>query len=228
MPGRSCWPTAGQLNEAPATTRAASDAAQRAGRHESAAGYQTAIAVWDALYGNLDAAKRTAASVLTVARGRDLEYGAGFAMALAGDAAEAEALAAGLERRFPQDTSVKYAYVPTIRAVLALKRRELARASDLLQVNVPYELAVPGLPFNLFFGAMYPVYVRGEVLPGRRQGQRRRIRVPEDSRSPRDCPGQSHRSDGAGSARPAPLRGAGEADKARAAYDSLLHAVEER
>jgi Flp pilus assembly protein TadD len=153
----------GLVNEARKLSREAIDAAVRRGRHESAAGYQTAIAVWDALYGNLDASKRTAVSALTVARGRDFEYGAAFALALAGDAAQAETLAADLERRFPQDTSVNYTYVPTIRAVLALKRRELARASDLLQVNVPYELAVPGLPFDLFFGSMYPVYVRGEV-----------------------------------------------------------------
>ncbi len=218
---------AGQLNEARKLSRAASDAAQRAGRHESAAGYQTAIAVWDALYGNLDAAKRTAASALTVARGRDLEYGAGFAMALAGDATQAEALAADLERRFPQDTSVKYTYVPTIRAVLALKRRELARASDLLQVNVPYELAVPGLPFNLFFGAMYPVYVRGEVYLAEGKGKRRRVRVPEDSQSPRDRHGRPHRPHGAGSARPRPCARGRDGQGAHR-LRRLLHTVEKR
>ncbi len=32
-----------------------------------------------------------------------------------------------------------------------------------MQVAVPYELAVPSVDFNAFFGGLYPVYVRGEA-----------------------------------------------------------------
>jgi tetratricopeptide (TPR) repeat protein len=33
-----------------------------------------------------------------------------------------------------------------------------------------YELAVPGLPFNAFFGGLHPVYVRGEAYLAAGQG----------------------------------------------------------
>ena len=39
----------------------------------------------------------------------------------------------------------------------------LPRALDLLRMNEPYELAIAALPYNNFFGALYPVYLRGEV-----------------------------------------------------------------
>ena len=68
-----------------------------------------------------------------------------------------------LEQRFPDDTNAKFTYVPTLRAVVALKRHDLPRALDLLRMNEPYELAIAALPYNNFFGALYPVYLRGEV-----------------------------------------------------------------
>jgi len=69
-----------------------------------------------------------------------------------------------------EDTSVRYTYLPTIRALLALHHREPRKAIELLQTAVPYELAVAGLPFNAFFGGLHPVYVRGEAYLAARQG----------------------------------------------------------
>jgi tetratricopeptide (TPR) repeat protein len=64
--------------------------------------------------------------------------------------------------RFPEDTEVRFTYVPTLRAVLALNNGEPRKAIELLQTAVPYDLAVPGSWFG-FFGFMYPAYVRGEA-----------------------------------------------------------------
>ena len=47
------------------------------------------------------------------------EYAAAFAFARAGDSARAETLAGDLERRFPEDTSVRSSYLPTLRALRA-------------------------------------------------------------------------------------------------------------
>ena len=68
-----------------------------------------------------------------------------------------------LEQRSPDEANAKFTYVPTLRAVIALKRHDLPRALDLLRMNEPYELAIAALPYSNFFGALYPVYVRGEV-----------------------------------------------------------------
>ena len=153
----------GRLRAARTLSQSAIDTAQKSGRNQSAASYEAAAAVWDAFYGNLEAARRTAINALARSNGRDVEYGMGFALAVAGDVARADTLASDLERRFPEDTSVRFTYVPALRALLAMKRYELPKALELLQTNVPYELALSGLPFNEFFGSMYPVYLRGQV-----------------------------------------------------------------
>lgn len=70
-----------------------------------------------------------------------------------------------LDHRFPEDTSVRYNYLPTLRALAALKADEPSRAIELRRPAATYELAQPGISFygmgGVAFGAMYPVYARG-------------------------------------------------------------------
>ena len=59
-----------------------------------------------------------------------------------------------------------------LRAVFALNRRDPGKALDTLQPAVPYELAVPAIDFNFFYGGLYPVYVRGiAYLAGGQSGR---------------------------------------------------------
>ena len=51
-----------------------------------------------------------------------------------------------------------------------LNHGEPAKAIELLQITVPYELATPRSKLQGFFGALYPVYVRGEAYLAARQG----------------------------------------------------------
>ncbi len=92
-----------------------------------------------------------------------MEYGAGVALALTGDSKRAQALTDDLEKRFPEDTCVKFEYVPELRALLALNRNDPAKAIELLQVAAPYELGAPRSSFHALYGVLYPVYVRGEA-----------------------------------------------------------------
>ena len=101
----------GQLQLARGMSRRAVDLAQQAARHERAAIYETAAAVSEALVGNAPAARRGAMAALELSRGRDVEYGAAFALALAGDSSGSAALANDLEKRFPEDTSVRFNWV---------------------------------------------------------------------------------------------------------------------
>src|SRR5271157_1587194 len=160
----------GRLQAASRLSRRALDMAQQAGQRERAATYQAAEAVWQAFFGDAPAARQSATAALQLSNGRDIEYAAAFALALAGDFSRAQTLANDLERRFPEDTSVQFNYLPALHALLALKRGEPARAIELLQVNVPYELAVPAVDFNAFFGGLYPVYVRGLAYLAEHQG----------------------------------------------------------
>ena len=66
-------------------------------------------------------------AALELSKGRDVEYAAGFALALSGDSSRSEALAGDLEKRFPEDTFVKFTYVPVLRALAALRRGQARR-----------------------------------------------------------------------------------------------------
>jgi tetratricopeptide (TPR) repeat protein len=160
----------GRLQEARRMSRRAVDMAQQAGQRERAATYEAGEAVWEALFGNAPAARRSATAALELSNGRDVEYGAAFALALAGDLPRSQSLARDLERRFPEDTSVQFNYLPALGALFALNHHEPRKAIELLQVAVPYELAVPAIDFNAFFGGLYPVYVRGEAYLAAGQG----------------------------------------------------------
>jgi tetratricopeptide (TPR) repeat protein len=153
----------GQLQLARRMSRRAVDSAQQAGQRERAAVYETGVAVWEAVYGNAPAARRIAMAALELSKGRDVEYGAAYALALSGDSFRSQALANDLERRFPEDSSVRFSYVPALRGLFALNQGDPSKAIDLLQAAVPYDLAQTGIGFFGFFGNLYPAYLRGEA-----------------------------------------------------------------
>ena len=109
-------------------------------------------------------------AVLDLSKGRDVEYGAALALALSGDSSQSQTSADDLERRFLEDTAVRFSYLPALRALLALNHGEPARAIELLQIAVPYEPGAPPSSFFGNFGALYPIYVRGEAYLAANQG----------------------------------------------------------
>ena len=161
----------GRLQEARRMSRQATELALQAAQRERTALYEAGAAVREALFGNLAVAKQTAHAALALSKGRGVEYGAALALALSGDSSQAEALANDLEKQFPEDTSVRFSYLPTLHAVLALKAGKPLDAIDLLQTAVPNELGAPASSFFGFFGALYPVYFRGEAYLAARQGR---------------------------------------------------------
>jgi serine/threonine protein kinase len=154
---------AGRLRDARRTSAVAVDIAQKAGQRERAALFDAATAVWEAFYGNSSAARQRATTVLELARGREVDYAAAFALILAGDVAGSRALGDDLAKNFPEDTSVQYMYLPTLRALFALNERDAAAAIQSLQVASRFDLALGGLGFNGYFGGLYPIYVRGQA-----------------------------------------------------------------
>ena len=155
----------GRIEQARAMWERAIALAQQTGSGETAAIYQAAAAVCEAHFGNSAAAKERAQAALKLARGRDVEYAAAYALALSGDASESQRLAAGLAKRFPEDTAVQFEYLPTLSALSALAHGAPPDAIARLQKAVPYDFAVPGTAFFGFrmFGGLYPVYVRGQA-----------------------------------------------------------------
>jgi tetratricopeptide (TPR) repeat protein len=161
----------GRMGQARTMWERAITSAQQAGKRETAAIYEAAAVVCEAHFGNGAAAKERARAALELAKGRDVEYAAAFALALSGDPSESQRLAADLEKRFPEDTPVQFEYLPTLHALSALAHRAPSDAVDRLQRAVPYDFAMPGTAFFGTFGGLYPAYVRGEAYLAAGRGQ---------------------------------------------------------
>ena len=160
----------GRLREARAMSRAAVDLAQQDGQRERASLYEAAAALRESLFGNTLAARQHANAALELSRARDTEYGAAVALALAGDLSKAQKLANDLEKRFPEDTPARFSYLPKLRALFELNRGEASQAIESLEISATNELGAPTSSFFGFFGALYPIYVRGLAYLAVHQG----------------------------------------------------------
>jgi len=159
----------GQLRDARRTSAVAVQIAQRSGPGERAGLFESGRAVWEAFYGNAAAARQSASQALALGRGRDVDYAAAFALALAGDLPQSRRLAEDLAREFPESTFVQSMYLPTLRALSSLNAHDPAAAIQALQIASRYDLALGGVGYIGRFGGLYPIYVRGLAYLAARQ-----------------------------------------------------------
>jgi len=108
-------------------------------------------------------------SALQLSRARDVEYGAAFALALSGASSRVQILINDLSKRFPEDTFVQVDYLPTLRALLAVKRNAPSYALEEMESADRYELATAGYWFG-FFGNLYPTYLCGTAYLAKHEG----------------------------------------------------------
>jgi len=160
----------GRLKKARDFSRRAMDSAERAEEKEPAATYSALSGLREALFGNAEEARRLATLAMGRSAGHDVQYGAALAFAYAGDDERARTLTDDLAKRFPEDTLVQLNYVPTLRAKLAISRRNPSEAIEVLRAAAPYEL---GQTTSSTYGwtALYPVFVRGEAYLAAHQGK---------------------------------------------------------
>jgi len=149
----------GKLKNAHDLTRRAMDSALHNDAKETAAAYQAAAALREVESGNRERARAEADAALKLGPNRDVRALAALALARAGATPAAEKLAAELDKTLPLDTLVQRYWLPTIRAAVALERKDPKRAIELLKVAGTIELGQPtGLAVYLC-----PVYLRGEA-----------------------------------------------------------------
>jgi serine/threonine protein kinase len=177
-PGAQDWITSaestvlassGRLRSARKMSSRAVDLARQGAFIERAALYQAGAAVREAFFGNAVEARGHALAALKLSKARDVEFGAGFSLAILGDTLRSQELASDLEKRFPDDTFVKFTYLPTLHALLALNRGQPSQALEHLESAVPFEFAINGC-WAGFYGNLYPVYVRGAAYLAHNQG----------------------------------------------------------
>jgi eukaryotic-like serine/threonine-protein kinase len=115
----------GRRREAHTLYRRAAEEALRRGFRNAASEFEEADARSDALVGRCQAARRLGRPAL--------------ALAMCGDAAHAEKLAAETSKLFPNGTIWNVVQLPGIRAAIALNRDQPARSVELLAPASPYE-----------------------------------------------------------------------------------------
>jgi serine/threonine protein kinase/Flp pilus assembly protein TadD len=152
----------GQLGKARELSHQAIAAAERAQEKETAASYEVAAALREALLGNAVEARQRALAGLALWTGRDEQASGALALSFAGDTVHAQSLTSDLSKHFPEDTIVQFNYLPTLRAQLALIRNDASDAVKALQTSSPYELGMTG--------ALFPVYVRGAAYLSAHRG----------------------------------------------------------
>jgi tetratricopeptide (TPR) repeat protein len=145
--------------------RQAITSGERVGEDQLPLLFEASAAGTEGLLGNPDVARREANEALAHTTGHDVQGMAALALALTGEVSRPQSLVDSLAKRFPQDTMVQFNYLPTIRAQLAVNRKDPAKAIEALKATVPYELGnMEG------YNAMYVVFLRGEAYLMARQG----------------------------------------------------------
>jgi DNA-binding winged helix-turn-helix (wHTH) protein/tetratricopeptide (TPR) repeat protein len=150
---------AGHLRQARVMSRRAVDHARQQAQPERGGAWEAGASIREALFGNGAEARARALAAIALSRDREVVYCAAYAMAIAGETSQAQGMADDLARRFPENTVVRFSYLPVLRARLALNHGDAAKAIEELLVAFPYELGAS----RDFCGALHPVYVRGEA-----------------------------------------------------------------
>jgi predicted Zn-dependent protease len=135
---------------------------------ERVAQVEAASALTEALYGNLAEARSTARKACSPPAIRGVEGTAALALALTGEAAQAQGVATDLNRRFPEDTFVQFYYLPAIRAAVALQEEKPEKAIESLRAAASYEMAIDEV--STVGLAMIPAYIRGTAYLAAHQG----------------------------------------------------------
>jgi eukaryotic-like serine/threonine-protein kinase len=160
---------AGHVQKARELSRRAVAVAQNSHLNEPAAIWQGIAALREAVYGNLEEARKGADKVLEIApNSRDAQILAILVLARAGDIRRAQTMLDDLSAANVSNTIVQSAWVPTVRAQAAMINQKPTQALELLDTVKPYERGQ--LIGNLSYSCMIPVYLRAEAYLGANRG----------------------------------------------------------
>ena len=152
----------GQLLKARERSRRAVEFALANDQKETAAVWQSASALHEALLGNRDQARQRSVAALELASTHDTQILAALVSAHAGDTVTAEKLANEVGKAFPSDTFLHNYWLPAIRALVELERKNPAKAVELLKPALPYEFGTVSSSFCVA-APLTPMYIRGEA-----------------------------------------------------------------
>ncbi|MGH9503776.1 MAG: protein kinase domain-containing protein [Terriglobales bacterium] len=153
----------GKMRRARELYQPAAENAQQAKLTDNVAGILSRQARTEAEAGDAAQARESVRAALALGRNRFELASAGLALATAGDAAQASAIADEMTKNFPADTLVNSVWVPSMRGAVEVSRGNPAKAIELLQPAAPLEFGWPA--------RVMPSYVRGLAYLHMRQGK---------------------------------------------------------
>ena len=154
----------GQMRRARELSQQAVDLAQSHSLKEEAAGYVADEAGLEAIVGNESQARLKAKQALAMSSGPEMQGSVAFTLARVGDLAQARNAADALAKQFPSGTFVQKISVPSLLALIEMKRANPVRAVELLQTALPYEKGEKA--------AFGPAYERGEAYLQTHEGEK--------------------------------------------------------
>jgi eukaryotic-like serine/threonine-protein kinase len=148
----------GQWQKAREFSNRAAELAQQRNLQEEAGNSVSSNAEWAAVLGHCQQSRAEIARVAALPRTTLSFFRAGMALALCGDAAQAQAQNDEAVRRYPKNTLANEAYLPLVRAELEIQRGNRTQGIQMLQAVSRYE--------NVTF--YYSNYLRGQAYLGER------------------------------------------------------------
>ncbi len=159
----------GQIAKSLDLTTRAIEAAVHADDKDAAAVWQENLALRNVAFGNPADAQNQAEAGLKLAPGNpEAVAEAALAFAMIGNVSRAEALAQEVSKRRPQDTQIQSVWLPTIRAQIALQKKNAREALEGLASASSLELGATGYGPNPT--CMYSTYVRGQAYLADQKG----------------------------------------------------------
>ena len=160
----------GRLQQARDLTTRATEAATRADSKEYAGIGIELAATREAAYGNAQQARQDAASGLKFdPESQAVRAMAGTALAMSGNAAQANSIAEELNKQYPADTQIQSLWLPAIRGQIALEHNNPSGAIDNLKVALP-PIEYGQFTFTTNVSCLYHTYIRGQAYLAAGQG----------------------------------------------------------
>ena len=141
----------GQWQRSQDFSRSAVEMATRSDAKEVAAQYVVEAALLGAVFGQCSQIKAATSQAAGLARNDLFLTRGALALALCGDAGQAQSLVEEVTKEHPKDTLINSLWVPLVRAAIQLNRNNPAEAVQLLEAAKRYEAAAE----------FWPQYLRG-------------------------------------------------------------------
>jgi serine/threonine protein kinase/tetratricopeptide (TPR) repeat protein len=151
---------AGQLQKALELSNRAAELAEQRNLQEGAGDIVSTNAEWAAVLGQCQQSREDLARAAALPRTKPSYFRAGLAVALCGDASQAQLLNGEAVKRYPKNMLVNEVYLPLIRAAMEIRRSDHTQAIQILQAGSRYE--------SISF--YYQNYLRGQAYLGNRNG----------------------------------------------------------